>query len=972
MRIWVLLALAAGCVGSTADTSDVSQEVAGKTKCKPHKKHADCGTATATIDVNGGTITADTGASITIPYGALDTPTTITVTTTTQATPSGGTSPVYEFGPEGTVFAKPLTVTLPLPTGVTTGSVYWSQLGSTTAYDPIGGTIDLASNTITAQTFHFSLAYIGQPSPTRTVSGGGSTTYISASAYTNVPTDFSTTPVGAIVGDGAGGYTELSGGAGSNAGLFTIPNVPTGEYIAHAGPYYMVTTSNSPDLGIDQGGRANEVPITSAELDLTLQNLAPWDLGGSNANDVPDQIEWFSSEADDWDFGADGRNPLAATQTSVTLPVAMKTVLTSTARPAAEITATDHAAAGQLVLQHTTSGVPYLAMQRVAQFPAGFSIASNQTVPVPLTMNDVSLGTTLSIDYRGDTFKQVLDTYGHPGHEGPGDPDCVSGQCGGFAGALAQAWTANEGFYAANADLLLMYDNIGERIVSGDMHYADPAALGGQWDVLFTARWTMRTPLQLPGTCGRRGLGSFFGFVDYADVTTTLAVAQSQPVTPKVLPPANIQVNGVPFFQGGHDLGGAATITWDDPNDPATTGTLKPSFYTIEVIEVFVDANNNSHAKRVAHISTPDRSFTFFPYKDASGQTQQILQAGHSYLFTLAAVASTSSDPADVARLESAPFKSTNQIADAGVTSGIFGDNHGAGCLQPIQDNQNYPLGTAANATNVFWVERGQAPWDPPTARFAGNIWTANLDGSNPHIIASGIDEPLEVAAIGNTIYWLTEGDGTGGSGGVWSMDLATSTITQIAPASNPNGLMVYSGDLYWMGGEGTSRLHNGAVSLLSPQAGGNIATDGTSIYMTRGTEVDSMPLAGGPLTLLVDNQPDAWGVATDGAFVYWSDQNWQVAGSSTINRTPVGGGAAETLVTGNELQKWFTMDASNLYFVRDGFVWSLPKTGGAPSALAAVPGSPGCPQDQLTVAAGALYFTDTCGSMGTYRVPLP
>jgi hypothetical protein len=953
MRILVVLALA-GCVGSTADTSDTSQEVKKDKKCKPHKKHNDCGTATATIDVNGGTITTDSGASIAIPYGALDTPTTITVSQTTETAPSG--APVYEFQPEGTVFAKPLTVTLPLPAGVTTGTVYWSQLGSTTAFDPIGGTIDLASNTITAQTFHFSLAYIGEPSPTRTVSGGGGTTYISASQHTFVPTDFSTTPVEAILGDGSGGYATLEGQAGS-AGTFTIDGVPDGEYILHSGTHYLVTTSNTPDLGVNVGGRPNRLPITSSHLDLTLQNLAAWDAG--NATDPADQIEWFSSQADDWDFDSERLANLQPGDQQVTIPVDIDNV---DAGPASTIDPTlgDRAVAGQLVLQHTTSGVPYLAMQRVAQFPSTFTATSNQTQALTLSMVDMSASATLSVDYRGSQLKAVLDQYGNPGHVGPGSV-CPPGICGGFAGALGQAWSTTDGFFAANADLLVLPDYVGQDIVSGAMGYADPSVLGGTWGVLFDARWGMRTPQQLPDTNNRAGT-SYWGYPDWVEWTTTLAAAQAGPITAPLLPPTNIQVNGAPFFAGGHDLGGTATITWTNPN----TGAIQPAFYTIQVSELYVDANNNSHGQTVATISTPDTSFTFPP--------NMILQAGHSYVFTLSATASTSGSQADVDRIAASPFKSADEIAEAGVSSGIFGDNRGIPAPQIIQDNQNWPLGTAANATSVFWVERGQAPWDPPTARFSGNIWMAGLDGSNPHVIATGVDEPLEVAAIGNTVYWTTEADNTGGSGGLWSEDLTSGTITQVgAGLSNPNLLLAAGTDLYFMEGGGTSRLRGGLLTKLSVDAGGSLATDGTQLYMSRGDQVDTMPIDGGPLALLVGGQDGAFQVLTDGVFVYWSDGNYSTGGPNTINRVPVGGGTPTTLYTG-DAGTWFALDANNIYIVGDGFVWSMPKAGGPMNKIAAFSDGDtfGCPGDQMTVAGGALYFTDTCSHMAMYRVPLP
>lgn len=970
MRIcWLVVVGLAGCIAGDPSTSDSSQLVRKKPKkpkkCKPHKKHQDCGDATASIDVDGGVVETESGVTLTIPFGAVDEPTTVTITMTDQSAP-GATSPVYEFGPEGIVFAKPVTVTLPLPHGATDATMYWSRYGSSTEFDPIGGTIDPVAGTITASTFHFSLGYVGQPSGTRSVNGGGSVTWISASSYDIVPIDFATQPVEAIVGDGAGGFTTLEGYA--TGGGFTVENVPTGEYILHSGTSYLVTTSDTPDLGRHVGGRANRTPLmTNSLLDLQLVGLEPWDAG--SATEPADQIEWFSTEADDWDFTTDRFATLTGGETEVLLPIDVANV---DGGPASEIHSAEgyRAAVGQLVLQHTAapSNVPYLAMKRVAQFPPSFDAFAGDAQAVTLTLGDVSLGNTLSVDYRGSQFKQVLEQYGNPAHFATDDPVCGAGLCGGFVGALAQAYTANDGFYAGNADLLLMYDTSGQDIVSGPMAYADPDALGGRWGVLYDVRWSQRTYQQLPDTSGRAGVGSL-GFVDGLEWTTTKAALEAGAIVPKILPPANVTVNGGNFFAGGPDLGGGATISWENVNPPPAP---QPVFYRIGVVELWVDALNRSHGTRVATIDTPNTSFTFPTFADPE---KQILQPGHAYVFSVTAVTSTSGVTTDVERLASSPFKSTIEMATATVSSGIFGDVHGVPQAQVIQGGQSYPLGTAATADALFWTERIDAPWELPLSRNSGNIWMANLDGSNPHILASGQDEPSAIAVSGSTLYWINDGDGSDSK--VMSMDLLTSAITEVATEPGVHALLAYGGDIYWLSWVGTTRLSNGLTSSVSSVGGVNFATDGVRFYYTQygdgppaatGT-VESVPFDGsaGPTTLIA-GQPQAVDVHSDGAYVYWSNQAWENEGGATINRIPVGGGIPETLTTGNELMKYFTLDAANIYFVRDGFAWSVPKTGGTPTPIAAVFGD--CPQANLTIAAGALYVTDTCG-MGTYRVPL-
>lgn len=138
----------------------------------------------AEITAAGGTVTlgdsnaADGETSVTIPAGALDETVTVTLTqkSVTEA-PSGASIgqdqpfAAFEFGPSGTVFARPVTVTLLYPDADQDGFVESAVTGLDTtvpetglkifvydgaAWRSLGGTVNASQNTVTAQTFHFS------------------------------------------------------------------------------------------------------------------------------------------------------------------------------------------------------------------------------------------------------------------------------------------------------------------------------------------------------------------------------------------------------------------------------------------------------------------------------------------------------------------------------------------------------------------------------------------------------------------------------------------------------------------------------------------------------------------------------------------------------------------------------------------------------------------------------------------------
>lgn len=117
-----------------------------------------------TIGSTGGQVAAGDSATVDIPAGALGVNTKITITPTTAAAPDStdevGT--VYLFGPEGTIFDLPATVTLAydpslVPTGDTSSDIiiYTAPAGTTT-YTALTTTIVDATH-VSAPTSHFSI-----------------------------------------------------------------------------------------------------------------------------------------------------------------------------------------------------------------------------------------------------------------------------------------------------------------------------------------------------------------------------------------------------------------------------------------------------------------------------------------------------------------------------------------------------------------------------------------------------------------------------------------------------------------------------------------------------------------------------------------------------------------------------------------------------------------------------------------------
>ncbi len=118
---------------------------------------------TKMIGPSGGTVSHSDGTSVTIPTGALSSAANITITSVDAPAPAGTVivGPAYDFGPEGTTFASPVTITLPIdaskiPAGRTANDVliYTAARGSS-QYTVLQ--TGIGSGTATTTTSHFTV-----------------------------------------------------------------------------------------------------------------------------------------------------------------------------------------------------------------------------------------------------------------------------------------------------------------------------------------------------------------------------------------------------------------------------------------------------------------------------------------------------------------------------------------------------------------------------------------------------------------------------------------------------------------------------------------------------------------------------------------------------------------------------------------------------------------------------------------------
>lgn len=151
-RVTGLLALAffsGSCLSS--NTPEVGQgEIVGQST-----------SVTKSIGPNGDSI-AVSGATVTVPKGALTTATDITISTNNgEGTPAGyiALSSIFHGDPSGTTFAQPVTMKIPFNDDGKGSTMFWSSAADPDFSD-VGGTV--AGGVMTANVSHFSSGFVGR------------------------------------------------------------------------------------------------------------------------------------------------------------------------------------------------------------------------------------------------------------------------------------------------------------------------------------------------------------------------------------------------------------------------------------------------------------------------------------------------------------------------------------------------------------------------------------------------------------------------------------------------------------------------------------------------------------------------------------------------------------------------------------------------------------------------------------------
>ena len=210
----------------------------------------------------------------------------------------------------------------------------------------------------------------------------------------------------------------------------------------------------------------------------------------------------------------------------------------------------------------------------------------------------------------------------------------------------------------------------------------------------------------------------------------------------------------------------------------------------------------------------------------------------------------------------------------------------GGGAIKELSPIYVDVAAVAVDAVALYWLQRdgygGQGA--------VGSLWKAPLGGGVPVELAAGQPNPHAVVVAGGYAYWTNSGTRQPGSG-AWNQDGALLRIALAGGApevlasalARPTGLVGTADRLCFATSEDgairTMSFQGGPVTTLL-MGGSNpwgLALDGGDLYWTESIPtgaVRRISLAGGSAVTIAASEKSPAGIAVSGAYVYWAVQN--------------------------------------------------------------------------------------------------
>ncbi|MGB9237192.1 MAG: hypothetical protein WCC04_22510 [Terriglobales bacterium] len=461
------------------------------------------------------------------------------------------------------------------------------------------------------------------PAQSRTVTVNWVNTFWSPSGPVQVPEpDSAALNIEALIPQSDGSITLLKASATSTPGVFTIPNVPAGNYWLLAGGGTIWTSTATFDAGRDYWG--GEPPVASAPNVVTFN----FNISGLAADSTFDNFEFY---------------PLPPSY-SITTPISPdSTSLTFSQEVGSTIDWTQIQNAFLMQYQFVTDGSlgvevlgPELTLSNLALSNSGTNTISETLNPTTQTSLDLNVNgsqwtslfsnvgpASATVQYSSMTLSAEPFVTGINAGTPPGGSGVVGIGIGGLSGSSPGGGVE-----------LFDTESIPANQSPGTVQYGDP--FDSTWTRPLTFYEGASIPLPIPNSSDTYN----FVFTDGESVAPS-----DSPIVPVALPVQNPTINGSSFFTANTSDSTTPALSWTAP-----TGTAPYGYQVVPY--VLTTLNGAPVYEPTGTYSTAGTSVTLPP-----------LAGGNTYIFTIR----TEVDGA--ANMQSSPFRSKLPTGFANVVS---------------------------------------------------------------------------------------------------------------------------------------------------------------------------------------------------------------------------------------------------------------------------------------------------------------
>ncbi len=315
-----------------------------------------------------------------------------------------------------------------------------------------------------------------------------------------------------------------------------------------------------------------------------------------------------------------------------------------------------------------------------------------------------------------------------------------------------------------------------------------------------------------------------------------------------------------------------------------------------------------------------------------------------------------------------------NNCGTCGNSCGASGACSFGHCVTVMAKGISSPIGIAVDGTSVYY-----------SSAASGDVFAAPLAGGpGVNLVTSGqAASAYDLTLVGGTLFWSTYNSGSvlkvpisGGAA------LVVSSGGQVIQGMANDGANIYWADEY-ASAIRSANIVSGVVQTLEPQADAGVSDAGAVVTSPTPIAVDANYIYWGnvgttasvyqankdgsnPMALVTGLDPSngSW-IAVDAANVYYTVYN-----TGTVISVPIGGGAVQTLATGESQPGPIASDANALYWKATGMIRKYAKPSGPVTTLAncanlGTVSSGGCSSPaRLTLDATYVYWADSGGAV--------